>query len=170
MERSAAQLVAVHAAVAACACFVPIDPAFPAARISYILRHCGATILLTDGSVAQQAPTLPHLCSRRMRTSYSTDHRPAHPCIRTHKHTHSRTHSYTHTLTHSHTHARIHSYTHTLTHSHTHTLTNHHSPITTSYELLTNSVPIDSLVDCQAEPQLSSIAATAATPSPHWTH
>lgn len=42
--------LAVHGILKAGAVYVPIDPAAPAARLSYIVRHCGIRVLITQPS------------------------------------------------------------------------------------------------------------------------
>ena len=40
--------VAVYAILWAAACFVPMDPTFPAVRMRHMMKHCGAKALLLD--------------------------------------------------------------------------------------------------------------------------
>jgi amino acid adenylation domain-containing protein len=47
-ERSPAVVVAVLAVLKAGGAYVPLDPAYPAARLEFMLRDCGATLLLTQ--------------------------------------------------------------------------------------------------------------------------
>jgi amino acid adenylation domain-containing protein len=51
MERSLEMLVAVAAILKAGGCYLPIEPAFPAERVSLMLEDCGASLLLTFGGV-----------------------------------------------------------------------------------------------------------------------
>jgi amino acid adenylation domain-containing protein len=49
MERSAAMVAAVLATVRAGAAYVPLDPAYPAERLAFMLADSGAAALLVDG-------------------------------------------------------------------------------------------------------------------------
>ena len=42
--------LAVHGIMKAGAVYVPIDPAAPAARLKYIVQHCGIQVLITQSS------------------------------------------------------------------------------------------------------------------------
>ncbi|MBD2767190.1 amino acid adenylation domain-containing protein [Hymenobacter sp. BT664] len=53
LERSLELVVAILAVLKAGGCYVPIDPAYPAARIRYTLRDSGAPLLLTNVAAAQ---------------------------------------------------------------------------------------------------------------------
>ena len=55
LGRSAAQILCVHAALAAGAGFVPLDPTFPMRRIQFIMRDCKAALLLVDSANAAVA-------------------------------------------------------------------------------------------------------------------
>ncbi|MFC8046863.1 amino acid adenylation domain-containing protein [Nocardia sp. NPDC057353] len=48
LPRSTAMLAAVHGIVRAGCAYVPLDPAYPAARIETVLRDCGARFVLAD--------------------------------------------------------------------------------------------------------------------------
>nr|WP_227028209.1 non-ribosomal peptide synthetase [Corallococcus soli] len=53
LERSADALVAFLAVLKAGGAFVPFDPAAPAARKDFLLRDCGASVLLTTRALAE---------------------------------------------------------------------------------------------------------------------
>ncbi len=57
MPRTADMIVAVFAALKAGAAYVPVDPAYPADRIAFMLAETGPVAVLTTTSVA---PALPH--------------------------------------------------------------------------------------------------------------
>ncbi|HEX3621707.1 MAG TPA: amino acid adenylation domain-containing protein [Acidimicrobiales bacterium] len=56
LERSVDMVVAVVAIARAGGAYVPLDPAFPAERIGFMLADCGATIVVTDSSLARTLP------------------------------------------------------------------------------------------------------------------
>lgn len=49
-ERNEWMIIAIFAVLKTGAAYVPVDPDYPAARISYIIEDTGSTILLTDGT------------------------------------------------------------------------------------------------------------------------
>jgi amino acid adenylation domain-containing protein len=55
-ERSIEQMVAVAAILKAGAAYVPLDPAYPSARLSFMLEDCGAPLLLTQSALAGLLP------------------------------------------------------------------------------------------------------------------
>ncbi|MFG1989877.1 amino acid adenylation domain-containing protein [Actinoplanes sp. NPDC048988] len=55
LDRSAAQAVAVLAVSKAGAASVPVDPAYPAERVAFMLRDSGATAVITEPAVAARA-------------------------------------------------------------------------------------------------------------------
>jgi natural product biosynthesis luciferase-like monooxygenase protein/amino acid adenylation domain-containing protein/FkbM family methyltransferase len=56
MERGADQLVALLAVLRAGGCYVPLDPAYPAERLGYMLRDSGASVLLTQERMLGELP------------------------------------------------------------------------------------------------------------------
>ncbi len=56
LERSPEMLVAVLAVLRAGGCYVPVDPAYPAERIAYMLADSGARVLLTQARLAGALP------------------------------------------------------------------------------------------------------------------
>ncbi|MBW8878989.1 MAG: amino acid adenylation domain-containing protein [Acidobacteria bacterium] len=52
LERSADAVVAMLAVLAAGGAYVPLDPAYPQERLEFMLRDCGATVLLTRESLS----------------------------------------------------------------------------------------------------------------------
>jgi amino acid adenylation domain-containing protein len=56
--KSAASVVAIFGALKAGACYVPLDPKSPAARLSAILRDSGIAVVLADEATAHQAAAL----------------------------------------------------------------------------------------------------------------
>ena len=56
--KSAASVVAAFGALKAGACYVPLDPKSPAARLSAIMADCGAAVVLADEGTVQQATVL----------------------------------------------------------------------------------------------------------------
>ncbi|HEX3252554.1 MAG TPA: amino acid adenylation domain-containing protein [Pyrinomonadaceae bacterium] len=56
MDRSTEMLVALLAVLKAGGAYVPVDPQYPQERVRYMLKDCGASVLLTrSGSVAEVA-------------------------------------------------------------------------------------------------------------------
>ncbi|GAA1935353.1 non-ribosomal peptide synthetase [Kitasatospora viridis] len=55
LERSELMLVAVLAVLKAGAAYVPVDPAYPADRVAFVLRDCAAKVVLVAGAVPAQA-------------------------------------------------------------------------------------------------------------------
>jgi L-proline---[L-prolyl-carrier protein] ligase len=55
IPKSAASVVAVFGVLKAGACYVPLDPASPAVRLSSIMRDSGIAVVLADQGTAQQA-------------------------------------------------------------------------------------------------------------------
>jgi len=56
MERSADMVVSVLAVLKAGGSYVPLDPAYPADRVAYMLEDSGAAVLLTTTSAATRLP------------------------------------------------------------------------------------------------------------------
>ena len=56
--KSAASVVAIFGALKAGACYVPLDPKSPAARLSAIMRDSGIAVVLADEATAHQAAAL----------------------------------------------------------------------------------------------------------------
>jgi L-proline---[L-prolyl-carrier protein] ligase len=56
--KSAASVVAVFGALKAGACYVPLDPKSPAARLSAIMRDSGIAVVLADAAAAGQAAVI----------------------------------------------------------------------------------------------------------------
>jgi len=67
VPKSAASVVAAFGALKAGACYVPLDPKSPAARLSTIMRDSGVAVVLADAGTARQiaamAAGVPHLRS-----------------------------------------------------------------------------------------------------------
>jgi len=51
LERSADMVLAILAVLKAGAAYVPVDPAYPADRIRYMLEDTGATVVITSGNI-----------------------------------------------------------------------------------------------------------------------
>jgi amino acid adenylation domain-containing protein len=51
LDRTPAMLAALLGALAAGATYVPLDPGFPASRLSFMLADCGAKVVITDQAV-----------------------------------------------------------------------------------------------------------------------
>ncbi|QNK64693.1 non-ribosomal peptide synthase/polyketide synthase [Pedobacter sp. PAMC26386] len=58
LGRSLEMITGIFGILKAGAAYVPIDPDYPASRISYILADTGASVIITDGN---SKPKLPHL-------------------------------------------------------------------------------------------------------------
>lgn len=58
MDRSCAMLVALLGILKAGAAYVPIDPLYPQARISYILEDADAKLLLTESALLSRLPSV----------------------------------------------------------------------------------------------------------------
>jgi len=58
VPKSAASVVAAFGALKAGACYVPLDPKSPAARLSTIMRDSGAAVVLADAGTVQQAAAM----------------------------------------------------------------------------------------------------------------
>ncbi len=56
LERSVELIVNVLAVLKAGAAYVPLDPQYPAERLSYLMKDSGIELLLTQASVAEQLP------------------------------------------------------------------------------------------------------------------
>ena len=56
--KSAAAIVAVYGVLKAGACYVPLDPKAPAARLSHIVRDSGAAVIVADDARVPQAAAL----------------------------------------------------------------------------------------------------------------
>jgi amino acid adenylation domain-containing protein len=61
LERSAVAVCAMLAAMKTGAVYVPVDLAYPAERIRFMLEDCQCAAILTDGSRALEAPGVPAL-------------------------------------------------------------------------------------------------------------
>jgi amino acid adenylation domain-containing protein len=59
VERSAEMLVTLLGVLKAGAAYVPLDPAFPPARLSFMLRDSGVAALVTQGTLADAWPERP---------------------------------------------------------------------------------------------------------------
>ncbi|HYO67456.1 MAG TPA: amino acid adenylation domain-containing protein, partial [Archangium sp.] len=57
LERSLEMAVAVLAVLEAGAAYVPLDPAYPAERLSFMLEDAGVSLVLTQSSLASSLPT-----------------------------------------------------------------------------------------------------------------
>jgi amino acid adenylation domain-containing protein len=56
--KSAASVIGVYGALKAGACYVPLDPKAPAERLSYVMRDCGAAVIVADEVTAAKAAAL----------------------------------------------------------------------------------------------------------------
>ena len=56
--KSAAAVLGIYGALKAGACYVPLDPKAPAARLTHIVRDSGATVIMADEARTSQAATL----------------------------------------------------------------------------------------------------------------
>lgn len=61
LERSADLLIALLAILKSGAAYVPLDPAYPVARITFILEDAQVALLLTQPELQQQLPQTPHV-------------------------------------------------------------------------------------------------------------
>ena len=59
LERGAEQVVAALAALRAGAAYVPLDPAYPAERLAFMLADTAAPVLVTDSALAERLPEHP---------------------------------------------------------------------------------------------------------------
>lgn len=57
MERSSDMVVALLAVLKAGGAYVPLDPAYPKERLSFMLRDCGASLVLTSGHNSEWFPS-----------------------------------------------------------------------------------------------------------------
>ncbi|MFP2933511.1 amino acid adenylation domain-containing protein, partial [Pyxidicoccus sp. 3LG] len=57
LERSPELLVAILAVLKAGGAYVPLDPSLPFERLGYMLRDCGAPVLLTTEAIADELPS-----------------------------------------------------------------------------------------------------------------
>ena len=57
LERSLGAVTAVLAVLKAGGAYLPLDPAYPAERLAYMLENSGAGVLITDAAVKQEWPT-----------------------------------------------------------------------------------------------------------------
>ena len=57
LERGMDQMIAVLGVLKAGACYVPVDPAYPAERVSFLLEDCQAPVLIVSESLRQSLPT-----------------------------------------------------------------------------------------------------------------
>ncbi|MGD3111911.1 amino acid adenylation domain-containing protein, partial [Streptomyces sp. YGL11-2] len=58
VPQSAETVVAMLAVLKAGAAYLPVDPAYPAARITYLLEDARPKLLITDGAVRKQLPSV----------------------------------------------------------------------------------------------------------------
>ncbi|MBV9772680.1 MAG: amino acid adenylation domain-containing protein, partial [Gemmatimonadetes bacterium] len=58
LERTPELVVAVLAVMKAGGAYVPLDPAYPPERLAWMLRDCGAPVLLTHARVAERFPAV----------------------------------------------------------------------------------------------------------------
>jgi len=56
--KSAAAITGIYGVLKARACYVPLDPKAPAKRLGYVVRDCGARVIITDEERAEQAAGL----------------------------------------------------------------------------------------------------------------
>ena len=56
--KSAASVIGIYGVLKAGACCVPLDPKAPAQRLSYVVRDCGAAVIVADEVTAPQAAAL----------------------------------------------------------------------------------------------------------------
>ena len=56
LERSSAMIVALLATLKAGGAYVPLDPDYPAERLAFMLKDCGARVLLTEESLRERLP------------------------------------------------------------------------------------------------------------------
>jgi L-proline---[L-prolyl-carrier protein] ligase len=56
--KSAASVIGIYGALKAGACYVPLDPKAPSERLAYVLRDCGATVVVADKTTAAKAAAL----------------------------------------------------------------------------------------------------------------
>jgi amino acid adenylation domain-containing protein len=56
LERSVETVVAILAVLKACAAYLPLDPAYPADRLAYMLEDSGASLLVTQSSLGALLP------------------------------------------------------------------------------------------------------------------
>ncbi len=56
--KSADSVAGIYGALKAGACYVPLDPKAPAERLSYVVRDCGAAVILTEETRKSQAAAL----------------------------------------------------------------------------------------------------------------
>src|ERR1700733_1592514 len=56
--KSAASVIGVYGALKAGACYVPLDPKAPAERLGYVMRDCGAAVIVADEVTAAKAAAL----------------------------------------------------------------------------------------------------------------
>ena len=57
LERGIDQMIAVLGVLKAGACYVPVDPAYPAERVSFLLEDCQAPVLIVSEGLRQSLPT-----------------------------------------------------------------------------------------------------------------
>lgn len=80
LQRSPALVVALLAVLKAGAAYVPVDPAYPAERLAYLLADSGVRLLLTDatsGAGMAQAAAVPCLDLDALDLGVEADHNPA---------------------------------------------------------------------------------------------
>src|SRR5688572_25294892 len=58
VERSLDMVLGILAILKAGGAYVPIDPAFPAERVAYMLSDSGASVVLTNGALTPDHPTV----------------------------------------------------------------------------------------------------------------
>lgn len=80
LDRTAALPVALLAVLRAGAAYLPLDPAYPAERLAYILADSGAALLLTDrGPTAELAAAVPAVLDLGDLPGERAGEAPAHP-------------------------------------------------------------------------------------------
>ena len=68
-RKSAASVVALYGVLKAGACYVPLDPKQPAARLAAIMADSGMTVVLADQATAPQAAALAEAAAAKLFTS-----------------------------------------------------------------------------------------------------
>ena len=58
VSKSATAVIGLYGALKAGACYVPLDTKAPVDRLGYVVRDCGAAVIIADGATAAQAAVL----------------------------------------------------------------------------------------------------------------